>query len=234
MALLSPPLSDTSYSTKNTLACASVVVVALNGVILVLIKGCFFETFVHSVILQAWKSTICNLLDWCASDLIIFSSNCYRWSQPIKTMSPSFSSKIGSTGVPSIFALQKVKSDLFHQCHHFFESLMNAILIPMQYGKCSQGLLLRELCPIVGRKWKCLFLAAERSFFLFCSIMVVIRVIKGFIFRTKIHYLAVCENYFSKKKKRFLFLNDFTAAAVAVKLFSTKRVLFLLLNAASY
>ena len=181
-----PPLSDTSYSTKNTLACASVVVVALNGVILVLIKGCFFETFVRSVIslLQAWKSTICNFLDCCAPDLIIFSSNCYRWSQPIKTMSPSFSSKIGSTGVPSLFALQKVKSDLFHQCHHFFESLMNAILIPMQYGKCSQGLLLRELCPIVGRKWKCLFLA-ERSFFLFCSM--VIRVIKGFIFRTKIH-----------------------------------------------
>ena len=92
-----PPLSDTSYSTKNTLACASVVVVALNGVILVLIKGCFFETFVRSVILQAWKSTICNFLDCCAPDLIIFSSNCYRWSQPIKTMSPSFSSKIGST-----------------------------------------------------------------------------------------------------------------------------------------
>ena len=63
--------------------------------------------------------------------------------------------------------------------------------------------------------------------------MVVIRVIKGFIFRAKIHYLVVCENYFHEK--RFLFLNDFTAAAVAVKLvFSTKRVLFLLLNAASY
>ena len=60
----------------------------------------------------------------------------------------------------------------------------------------------------------------------------VIRVIKGFIFRAKIHYLVVCENYF--EEKRFLFLNDFTAAAVAVKLFSTKRVLFLLLNAASY
>ena len=196
-----PPLSDTSYSTKNTLACASVVVVALNGVILVLIKGCFFETFVCSMItlLQAWKSTICNFLDWCAPDLIIFSSNCYRWCQPIKTMSPLLSSKIGST-VPCFSALQKVKSDLFHQCHHFFESLMNAILIPMQYGKCSQGLLLRELCPIVGRKWKCLFLAAERSFFLFCSIMVVIRVIKGFIFRAKIHYLVVCENYFWKKK----------------------------------
>ena len=62
--------------------------------------------------------------------------------------------------------------------------------------------------------------------------MVVIRVIKGFIFRAKIHYLVVCENYFWEK--RFLVLNDFTAAAVAVKLFSTKRVLFLLLNAASY
>ena len=194
-----PPLSDTSYSTKNTLACASVVVVALNGVILVLIKGCFFETFVRSVIslLQAWKSTICNLLDWCAPDLIIFSSNCYRWSQPIKTMSPSFQRKIGSTA-PSLFALQKVKSDLFHQCHHFFESLMNAILIPMQYGKCSQGLLLRELCPIVGRKWKCLFLA-ERSFFLFCSM--VIRVIKGFIFRAKIHW---CVKIIFQKKS-FLF-----------------------------